>query len=238
MKQNNILINMDCLLDTMLGSVAVIDKRLIPPLMLNNYLGRLHNNLHDLNGDINPDKLKEVYLNRDVNTLKLSGRSFLFDILAPLLYQNSLVDSDHPAYTDYKIVINTYPYKLTNSQKKEFFLCFRYLLKFENIKQVYIPFESLTFDYLKNYNRVFLYDFNEWIGMVLNELKTSLYPDLIITTPFCSIESDVNIEDLDTAVEINRIAYSSHFKLDHLLLKEMSMFIPVEAIKNKVNGVV
>jgi hypothetical protein len=182
MKESKLLISLDCLLDTVLGTVFKMDKRLVYPLLTKGYLRRNHNCVFLLHDGIDRNTFLEAYENRDTETLKLSRKTNTLVQLGEILKSTSAREPDHPISEVYTVDINIYPYKLNNVEVTVLKEVLSEALFVDDVNIVSYSVTDLTVSLVKEkYTRIILYDVGEWLTQVKH------YTDQLVKTPIPSI---------------------------------------------------
>ncbi len=235
MKRCKILINIDTLFDTYLGTVTKIYPDIVLSLIKKGYFLRKHNKLSLIEGSISDNLINETYKNRDMDILRLSGRTNIVNIITKYIMQ-SQSNKEHPASVEYSLVINTFPYNLNKEELKELFYCFKYVFNLEAITRVHIPIKDITIKLLKdNFNRFILYDFNEWYGYRLKEFETIRIPHVNIVFPLWFMEGNENCEEIEEVIKWTTSGLSSLMDIEYVTLADMSYCPPKELLNNKEN---
>lgn len=106
------LVELDCLLDTRMATIARISTDAALKVLNSGY----HTRQADWFGDaVDMDHYTRLYKARDVDTLKLAHPTEGFRFVREMvrLYRENAVETNSPYSSDIKIVVNTYPYQLT-----------------------------------------------------------------------------------------------------------------------------
>ena len=165
MKDYNVLIELDCLLDTRLGTIYQMDKDLILPLLNKGYHNRLHNKLDLLNPDIDHKVFLENYAKRDINTLMVSRKTYLVRLLADYNKKDFAANYGNSDSLKRYYTINYHPYILTPKQINLYKEILEEVLETDTpVTMVSIPTEKLTIPYLTtNFHRLILFNPLDWM---------------------------------------------------------------------------
>ena len=227
MASMRILVNIDCLFDTLLATVMAVNIDWVDTLVRNGYISRQHNTLSKFNEAIDDSAITARYLVRDLAILKLSKRTNLVNLLTTYIAQSTGGDQAHPQTLDYKLVINTYPYNLSNAELKELFTCLKEILGVETLNRVHIPIAELTPAYIKqHYHRFIIYDFNEWVmvhGPALALLKMPLVTCVI---PLCYLPEMDAAQEAREVTKWTTAGFASVLDVEFVTLADMSVCIP------------
>jgi len=226
-----VLISIDALFDTYLGTVTKLYPDEVINLIKKGYYSRHHNKLSFFNKQINDSVIEKHYQSRDKSILKLSGRTNMFSLIGEHI-SHSKGNPDHPSSVDYNIVINTYPYELTKVELKELFTCFKWVFGLETIKRIHLPTSQITLTYLKeHFNKFIIYDFNEWYGHHVDEITKTKTKIVSIVLPLWLMEGKENYPNVDDVIRFTSILYSPIFDLEFVMLADMSYCPPKEFLK-------
>ena len=156
-----ILIELDTLLDTRLGTVNFLNEDWGNKLAFSDYRHRISDDFHMYVSDIDMDLYKKTYGQRDWRVLANSAPTeFSADlprILDELLFDPKRLNPD--ATTE--IHVNIYPYDLTDNEKVAMVAALHETMgTIFYIKLVNIPTYSITFETIKqnNWVAIFTYD--------------------------------------------------------------------------------
>jgi len=185
-------IELDCLLDTRLAVIDLIDPSLTKTIIKEGYFNR---DCDVFNG-INPLQFKEVYDSRDTRVLHNSIVSPMATVLNEFAVKTINLLSTSPYQDKPKIILNIYPYKLTDAEINTFMTITRFLTDgLSDVKIVDKKPELITPKYLKKGVTIaVMYDYPTWIEMhSANEnFKKTTCPEVTLISPRIYFEkSDV-----------------------------------------------
>lgn len=215
-----IIIPLDVILDTHMGTAALINPKAPLEIIENNYVKRESNDLWRLTEYFSREEFIDRYNKRDITTLKASILSNISKYILNMIQAKLAESTDRGGDLRVTVIINGFPYVI--NKELETYLCavvHRLFLALVSVELRDLTMEDLTVGYLKNNNilSVFLNDFNDWIKIHFDELEKNPYPRLEIYAPmFCN--------DLKSKLE-NSIANG---EIDEELVKEMSPFRATE----------
>ena len=115
-KLDSILVSLDCLLDTRLATVSKINLDIANKLLDGD---DYHTRDQDVFVGIDKEYFKEVYKNRDIETLKKSSLTNIVPLLRHLVSKLKEQSIVRPFHDGGNIVVNMYPYKLTIDEQDE-----------------------------------------------------------------------------------------------------------------------
>jgi hypothetical protein len=242
MKDYNVLIELDCLLDTRLGTVYQMNPDLVLPLLQAGYHNRLHNNLGLLNPDINQNLFLEKYKKRDINTLMVSRKTYLVKILAEFNLRDKIADYSYPESLRRFFTVNYYPYKLTPKQVEAYKEVLEDVLDIDpntSIKMVSIPLEKLNVPYIKtNFQRMIFVNSEPWLTYFKDKpdgYKANPIPLIDCDSALCirddrahekfiEINSKTKVPvTYNNLVKQTPMNFAFHIKLDYFKLGDVSI---------------
>ena len=201
MIRRRILISLDCLFDTRLGTVELINSEAAIRLINSRYLFRTHNKLSLFEPSLNDDEVNEKYKNRDIHTLRVSKRTKLVSVLTDLIRENERLDNDDPEKYEYEFILNTYPYELTQDERITLNEVLSSILGIRGLKRIHRPIKELGPEVVRGrYDRICVPDFSEWFFHHHEAVVDSLMPMTVLTVPFAL--TDENIDNGHSAEQI------------------------------------
>lgn len=162
-KIHSIFVELDCLLDTRLGTLAAVDDNLMMLALENGFIVRNEENFPPLE----KSTFLELYKTRDKDILKISPMTMCVDFIKDLSFTILKSAVDTPLCSGVEIVINTHPYNLTNKEAVDLITSFAVLTnKFISIKLVNLSYEQLTPSFcVKNFASMFFYQYDSWLDV-------------------------------------------------------------------------
>lgn len=181
-----LLISLDCLLDTRLGTIYRYRPDLLEPLLAAKWAERLTDDFSVLLSNEDFSWFKEAYENRDVETLKCSR-------LTSVVYQLSEITNalekrhitEAVEVESVTLEVNTFPYGL-NAEESELLpkLISEYCSLITKVELVSYPLSMITPAFLKSaYSCFWVYDFDEWFTLHYQALMNKQIPDVAVMTP-------------------------------------------------------
>lgn len=186
MIDQRLLVNLDSLMDTRAGTLALIDPEYIKKVMSDTYREREEDDWDKVFGE---EGLNETFLERyrarDVDTLKASictENVYLINELTTS-WQELMINS--PKVESIEVHINQYPYKLTEAEKEMFVrVITTYVSMDARVKVVDIPTKNLTPEYIDElYSVLILYDLDEWLWEHYKALEKTRIPAVTFIVP-------------------------------------------------------
>ena len=175
-QKSRILIELDVLIDSRLGTVRKLYPEVADDLKMNkSYRMRKDDLLHRIDPRIDEASYKLAYDGRDIETLDVSFSTLMIDYIHKLLARlQTVIDGNNPLIQDAQLVINTYPYQLTDDQAKLIALAVSTAIGTSGvIDTVYMAPSEITLDFLEQngFMAYLLYDFNLWTMCTLPDTQ-------------------------------------------------------------------
>lgn len=230
-----VLIPIDVLLETDIGTAAIINPHSPQDIIKNGYYQRKSNDLWDYTDLFNENDFKKAYSERNIETLKRSVKRNIVDYLCAMVQAKMAESVDRGGEMDVTVIINGFPYVI--NKLLESYLCSVIHNIFLNLVSVEIrdlPNDFLTIKYLKenNIRCLALNDFNIWIAKHFDELDKNRYPSLDIYVPmYVKGVKEKILEAIDKGEVDENIAkeYSPFRLVEMVLAKHVSInYLPLE----------
>lgn len=164
----NLLIDLDAMLDTRMGTLVGMDVNISKVLPIATYRNRTKDDWTELTGGVvTTEMFNEHYAKRDIKTLRNSVITGLIPIV--ITYIDSLTARFFRGVNvkSVSIDINTYPYTLPGPIAEAFKNCLRVLVPtYVSVGIGCVSPEEMTPDFLKNnYSGWVTYEFHPWLEM-------------------------------------------------------------------------
>lgn len=178
-------VELDCLLDTRLGTVTRYWPERIPALMEAGYRKRQSDDLSLLVPDFPQAEFKVNYAKRDVETLKFSRPTPSVVLLKGITdtLQGQSITSPH--VDSITVEVNIYPYTLSEKERDvlvDMVMLYSSLITMVNI--VSYTVQQLTPSVLREaYSGLIIYDLEAWLQNHLEPLQRCPCPTVTIMTP-------------------------------------------------------
>ena len=143
----------DCLWDTIHGTVVRYDKDIAHDIINQGYYERRTNVMSRYHPDIDDEEFYKLWLARDYETFKLSHTNNLFNMLRMHGEESKILPKNHPYKKQLHLFLNTYPYNLSNKFVKELLTLLKEELVVDKIFRVHFPHYELSTKWIKE-NRV------------------------------------------------------------------------------------
>lgn len=198
MEDSSLLVELDCLLDTRIGTILSIignDQERFNTILGTGYFDRIC----DKFPTISHDEFKKAYEKRDINTLKNSQVTKIVYFIKEFVFRTISNSITSPHQFKPKVIVNTYPYKLSKEDSNNILESIRITLNdLPEVELINIPLEKLTPAQVKqNYSIVIMYDYARWLDYHAgkNNFDKYLCPDVGLIAPAISF-LDVEEKDL------------------------------------------
>lgn len=174
-----IYVELDCLLDTRLGTLSLLGDTVVEAALENNYFTREE----DTFPLVNKDLFKKLYDTRDKELIKISPRTHCVEYLNEIIFKLLEMCTKTPIGTGVSLFINIYPYKLNEKEITELIEVYIDMTKgLCDIVLIDKSLDELTPMFCKNrFNIMFMYYYSDWLEIhsknnnfrkvLLNEIK-------------------------------------------------------------------
>ena len=182
----NILVDLDSLLDTRLGTFHCIDPEVAVALEANpDYRSRVADDWNRLIGSEVAKKFAKKYQARNNEVLKSSVMTALIFFLHSLYTELTKALLTTPVGDNMALTINTHPYTLTNEERTELTnTLHEYIPVFVDVNYIDINMANLSPGYLNDkYSAVVMYDFDAWLNYHFAALQVRPIPRLTLYVP-------------------------------------------------------
>lgn len=165
-KQQIIYIGLDELLDTRMATLGLVHPTLVELALDNNY----HTREEDSFPNLSKKDFKELYDTRDNEVLKISGYCETIPFLQECIKSLFNQALETPFVTEVKLVVNTYPYSLTENELIDIQNSLRvYCSEFIEIEFIHKSDKELTAVYCKQFSIMLKYDYAEWLDSMAKD---------------------------------------------------------------------
>lgn len=193
-KDKALLVELDALVDTRMGTLAIIDPEAVALIPPSNYMTRIR----DVFVDYGIDQIlyNTAYNNRDIQTLKNSVVTNAIQLIQQVIVEYvTTVNANRngPAEID----LNVFPYSLSAEQKEMYSALLEYRLK--GVVKVNVVFKhpkQLTLSGLDaEYHTAIIYNWVEWACAIEESFKTESHPQLTVLAPNLLHGNDEGLDD-------------------------------------------
>lgn len=235
------LIDLDCLLDTRLGTLFNLNEEDASNLLLNNiWHTRESDDVGSYCKHITTEQFKQAYEDRSQYTLT---QSRLTNIIKTLSFENkrmiqAIANGSDPL-EDYGIVINTHPYNLSLDEEYDIGQALKEIMGGDPpIKFIRLLPEStrLTYLDLKGFTDYITYDISDWVVREFNDCEKPedfvSCPNITIWGPKLQLRKDslknvlkehTDIDERDSPFELTKVIFGSCVRLEFLPVEDFSI---------------
>lgn len=206
-KKQRLLISLDVLLDTRLATLNRIDPQYPLHMQARNYSQRIGDFWETYIPNFPREQYDELWANRDEETLKQAGPTAY---IARMIEDTAIMveaSANNPHVGGVEVVINTYPYYLTDEKHHELIdVIHEFCSTSVDVTITRIPLEELTPKRIRdNYVQFVLYSFNDWLELHHEELLEKPMPSVVCVAPalFFNKPEDVQATDIDPLTEVS-----------------------------------
>lgn len=210
-----IYVELDCLLDTRLGTVKRISEQAGANLLKEGkYYDRTHDELWRLT-NIDERLFKEVYHSRDHSVLKESRNTLVYKLINGALDEQKDKFLRNIADDSGAVTVNVYPFELTNSFREAIELCVANLLIYPTVEVIREDPKDLPPKRLSNsFEHAFIYDFEEYMGWHYRDIHNN--PGLPVVLHFPALGRGENPHLADYETIMNGLASISEGLMGYL----------------------
>ncbi len=191
------LIELDCLLDTRLSTIDLIDSTKTKDVIKQGYTRRDR----DIFEGIDKDVFDTKYNNRNLVTLHNSIATPMVKILNEFASKTLKIMMTSPFQYHPKIILNTYPYILDDSANNTFKDMLRFITDdLADIEIAHYSYEDITPKFMKdNVSIAAMYHYYKWLEVHSNNdnFKKVTCPEVSILTPMLYFNDTTNSTGLD-----------------------------------------
>jgi hypothetical protein len=193
-------ITLDCLWDTLHGTIRKYNDTIALEILANGYLERRSNILSRYHPKIDDNAIKELWCNRDYDTFKLSLTTNMFNMLAMHGHDNRVLEKDHPYKKQLILYLNTYPYNFNKDFLKVLIKLIKEELKCDKVLRIHIPPYEISNDYIKSMDihRFITHDLEFFLTNHLSNLDPNkCIPFVRVVAPFSFCKEKAHLENVD-----------------------------------------
>lgn len=182
---NKILVHIDTLLDTRLGTLSLIrPEAAVQTISDDRYYFRVIDDFSAICG-VDLPEFREAYAKRNMETLRASVITEVPFILRELIVKLQKEEEETPYMEGLGVEVNIWPYELDEGERYALYLAVReFIGSLTPLAIVSIHPEKLTPELVKSkYSGLILYDLNEWVKHHLETFKTVRFPRVTVLAP-------------------------------------------------------
>lgn len=211
MASKNMLVELDCLLDTRISTVSLINEKAAVELLKPEYRKRTWDDIHTLTGGlVDNETFREAYDNRGVETLINARCTAIVVMLNHFLMELEDQSTDSPEFDSTRVDVNVYPYDLSSDEQEMLVTAVMAYAGIQTqVKVVRFPYAEITPKRLKdNYHAVILYDFDKWFSLHVEALEHVRIPRCTMLAPALYVK-----DPGDEALEIEELPDKTPFEV-------------------------
>lgn len=196
-----VLVELDCLLDTRLGTIARLSPEAAVTALQNGY----HNRSIDTFTGVDSEAFKQLYAQRDEQTLMVSTVTNLTLSLARLVAGIADQIFSRPFHNGVEMIVNLYPYLLNEEVQTEIGRAIAArIVDHCPVKLVRITPEELTPQHCKAaYAMMVMYDPHTWMNLHAEAFKYTQIREIALLAPAIYFNKVPTVEELSHAVAKN-----------------------------------
>lgn len=192
-KTQTILVELDCLLDTRLGTLNRLDPAAVDRVL---FSGKYHERESDEFDGVDMERYRALYVARNRETLMHSAPTNCFAFVREFvgMLRNQALELNNPMAGEIKIAVNLWPYQLSEEEVSEVGKSLAVRLGgVAPVELVYLSTADLTPDHVRNsYHTLVMYEYDPWLSMhydidptkhSLKELMKRLLVDITLFSP-------------------------------------------------------
>lgn len=165
--RQRLLVELDALLDTRLGTIARGWPDLASSFLNNQYAVRISDEFNLLHPEIDLELYRQAYQERDAETLMASRPTSLFWRMRTIMAALELrMMEGLPECEEVKLDVNVWPYVLSDDVREEMMLAIEdHCAVTSEVTLVSIPYQELTTDRIlrEGWTFLYMYNFHDWM---------------------------------------------------------------------------
>ena len=180
-ERSTLLVDIDSLFDTRLATLFTMGEEVADLVLCNNYYEREH----DFWVGVDLNRYNELYKNRNKNILKNALMTKIILMIKEFVLGTLEVGNYSPFKYKPKIILNIYPYSLTESECNIFINGLKENTNsLADIELIRFSYKDITPLWIKeNCSLVFMYHFRDWFNVNKNEFSKNSCPEVSLITP-------------------------------------------------------
>ena len=194
--KQKILVDLDCLLDTRIGTVAMISEELATEVLKKNYLKRVEDKFEG----VDPEQYKQLYDNRNEDTLKMSTITTFLPVLRHLCHLILEEAVARPFHSGPEVVVNVFPYFMTDEVADAIKAAvMRWVGIMTPVSVCRIDPKEMSPSFCQDFTLLVMYDPTVWFNENLEQLLKKPIRDVALYTPLLlrnRVESDEELKKL------------------------------------------
>lgn len=200
------LVELDCLFDTRLGTIAKIARDQYAQVLVSGYFSRSSDHFEGIDSKL----FEESYAARDAVTLSLSMMTHVPGIIKDFATRVNITSASSPVKVKPSLHVNTYPYHIPERVEK---MLTNALLSHiqEPIEISFVRYspQDLFYDLVKfTYDHLVMYNTGAWLDAQAQEWadRERGLPDVTVMCPMISLAKNKNDVPKDVSEDANAVA--------------------------------
>lgn len=197
-KKQGIYIELDALLDTRLSTLYSLGEKVMLDVLDKNYFSRRSDKFHNISKEI----FDKAYKQRNKKTLQNAIVTKTIGYIKELVTTMNRQAMETPLHTGPKIIVNTYPYILTEEELKIIIAGIAASTSGTcDIEAIHKSPEEITPRYCNNnFAIMFIYDYAPWLEAQTERFKTNRCADITVVVPGIYFVREPTNEELFQAI--------------------------------------
>jgi len=187
-KLKRVLVTLDSLLDTRLGTVALLNPDWAEALLNSGgYQRRIGNKLSRICPMIDDDAVDEAWAARSVSSLLRSGPTPIMAVLRGSVAEFALPGEHGSPGHQLEIVVNYHPYLLTEEELVMQRDIIKTVTGCHKVRHVFVPLDEFSPDTFDPYESVVYHELDDWMTMFYSRFAghtprdvTFYYPEIVL----------------------------------------------------------
>lgn len=202
MEQQRILVELDCLIDTRIGTLSMLNEAAAAKLFGPKYWGRLDDDFEYLTeGAVTNEAYRKAYNERGLESLMRGTLTGMTLLLNGMVSNLESLRINTPFVDAVVVEVNIYPYLLTEEQCELYVTAILAYTGMETPVRIvrYAPQELSPSIIKARWEAVIMYDFDAWITLHWSSLLTYRIPKHSLITAARSANQRIDNESLKAA---------------------------------------
>lgn len=193
-KPAGVYVELDCLMDTRLATLSMIDKQKTADLILDGY----HVRRSDEFTGFDREEFNRRYRERNLETLAQSTVTGCVALLNKVGLDIARDLTESPVHDDLHLYINTYPYILDSEELDDLEESLRVWINAPyEFHFLYLDPKDVTVRYVNDkFTILVMYDFSSWLEVHLKEFQYCFLHDVTLFAPRINLGQTPSTEDL------------------------------------------
>lgn len=205
-----IYLDLDVILDTRLATIFnhFGEDKMLEVLKSKKYFDRIEEEFEG----IDKKEFALAYASRDKKVLFNSLKTKIVELVVAMLFEELSNSSAVPTSSKPKVILNTYPYDLSEQEVNTIVKSIVYLTnkKFD-VEAVSMSMEELTPDFImKNINHMFFYNYGPWAEAQNERLKKVKLQNIHVYTAGIYFDRKPNEKELEAIKQFNMHPFKLH----------------------------